>query len=226
MITSIGVRQRRIAICGAGGHGRVVADVVTRSAGARRMHGFFDDRPELAGRRVAGYPVLGRIQDALRDALRDGVDFQLILGIGGNRARERLARIAEEAGFTFATAVHPSAQIGADVVIGPGTVVMANAAVNVGARIGLHVIVNTGATVDHDCAIDDFVHVSPGAHLAGGVAVARGAHIGIGACAIPGVRIGPWSVVGAGATVINDIPEGATVVGTPALPIRAEGSQT
>lgn len=220
--TSTGIRHRLIAICGAGGHGRVVADVVTRSAGARRMHGFFDDRPELAGRRVAGYPVLGRIQDALRDS----VDLQLILGIGSNRARERLARIAEEAGFTFATAVHPSAQIGADVLIGPGSVVMANAAVSVGARIGMHVIVNTGATVDHDCAIEDFVHVSPGAHLAGGVTVGRGAHIGIGACAIPGVRIGPWSVVGAGATVINDIPEGATVVGTPAAPIRVEGSQT
>lgn len=221
MTISTGIRQRLIAICGAGGHGRVVADIVARSAGTRRVRGFLDDRPELAGRRIAGYPVIGRIQDALRG----GADFELILGIGSNRSRERLARIAKQAGFRFATAVHPSAQIGADVVIGPGSVVMANAAVNVGARIGMHVIVNTGATVDHDCEIEDFVHVSPGAHLAGGVAVGRGAHVGIGACAIPGVRIGPWSVVGAGATVINDVPEGATVVGTPAAPIQTEGGR-
>ena len=34
------------------------------------------------------------------------------------------------------------------------------------------------------------------------------------------------TVVGAGATVINDVPEGATVVGTPAAPIQTEGNRT
>jgi acetyltransferase EpsM len=60
------------------------------------------------------------------------------------------------------------------------------------------------------------VHVSPGAQLGGNVYVGEGAHIGIGASIKPGVKIGKWSVVGAGAVVVNDVPDGVTVVGVPA----------
>ena len=33
---------------------------------------------------------------------------------------------------------------------------------------------------------------------------------------IPNITIGKWCTIGAGAVVINDIPDGATVVGNPA----------
>jgi len=43
-----------------------------------------------------------------------------------------------------------------------------------------------------------------------------GCSIGAGAVILPGVRIGRWAVVGAGAVVTKDVPDGATVVGNPA----------
>ncbi len=55
--------------------------------------------------------------------------------------------------------------------------------------------------------------------MGGNVYVGEGAHIGIGASVKPGVKIGKWSVVRAGAVVVNDVPKGATVVGVPAKPI-------
>jgi acetyltransferase-like isoleucine patch superfamily enzyme len=44
--------------------------------------------------------------------------------------------------------------------------------------------------------------------------------IGIGAVVIEGVRIGEGSVVGAGAVVLRDIPEGVVAYGTPARAVR------
>ncbi len=44
--------------------------------------------------------------------------------------------------------------------------------------------------------------------------------MGVASAAIPGVVIGKNTVVGAGATVVSDIPEAVTVVGTPAKVIK------
>ena len=51
--------------------------------------------------------------------------------------------------------------------------------------------------------------------LAGGVSVGRQTHVAIGAKVIPQINIGQDCVIGAGATVINDIESYQTVVGTP-----------
>jgi len=74
--------------------------------------------------------------------------------------------------------------------------------------------------VDHECEIGAFVHLAPGVALAGRVRVGEGAFLGIGARVIPGRGIGAWAVVGAGAVVLDDVPDGVTVAGVPARPLR------
>ncbi len=44
----------------------------------------------------------------------------------------------------------------------------------------------------------------------------EGTHIGIGACVLPNINIGKWSIIGAGAVVIEDVPDNVIVVGNPA----------
>jgi len=53
------------------------------------------------------------------------------------------------------------------------------------------------------------------------VTVADHAWIGFGACILKGVTIGRGSVVGAGAVVTRDVPEGCVVAGNPARVVRA-----
>lgn len=204
---------RPVAICGAGGHARVVADIVRRQSPDRRIVGFLDDRVGLVGSTVAGYLILDGIESFLESG-RD--DCALLIGVGDNRDRRRIAEYARGLQISCTTAVHPSAEIGSDVKIGPGTVVMPNVVINSGARIGAHVIVNTGATVDHDSVVEDFAHIAPGVHLAGSVRIGEGAMVGIGSCVTPGLRIGAWATVGAGAAVIRNVMDGTTVAGTPA----------
>ena len=46
-------------------------------------------------------------------------------------------------------------------------------------------------------------------------------HIGASATILGGITVGDDAVIGAGSVVVRDVPDGATVVGVPAKPVRA-----
>lgn len=189
-----------VIIIGAGGHGKVVADVV-RACGDTVL-GFLDDRSDLPG-------VLGNIQ-----TYREYPDAEFIIAIGDNVARERIAGMLD--GVKWHTAVHPSAVVSPSAEIGEGTVVMPCAVVNAGASIGRHCIINTAAVAEHDNVIGDFCHISVGAKLGGSVTVGKSTMIGIGAAVRNNIRICGCCTVGAGAAVVSDIKEPGTYIGVPA----------
>ena len=201
----------RLCILGAGGHAKVIIE--TARAAGYEVEGVFDDELGKRGQMVMGARVLGSLSDAESCDCRNA-----IIGIGDNKTRAEIA--ARLPGMAWATLIHPSAIIASDVTIGVGTVVFAGTVVQPGTRLGRHVIVNTGATIDHDCYLEDFVHVAPGCHLAGDVRLEEGVLMGISSAAIPGTRVGAWSVVGAGAVVVDDVKPGSVVVGVPARPIE------
>lgn len=200
----------RLAILGASGHGKVVADCAEICAWTEIV--FFDDAwPEK--HKNAHWPIRGNTEQLLQSLTEfDGV----IVAIGNNRVRQQKLKILSEAGAPLPTLVHPKAIVSQYARLGCGTVVFAGAVVNADAEIGAGAIVNTSSTVDHDCVLNDGVHVSPGAHLAGGVQVETCAWVGIGASVRQLVHIGADVVVGAGAAVVSDVPDGWTVVGIPA----------
>lgn len=197
-------------ILGAGGHAKVVADILC-CQGVPVM-GFLDDNPALWGATRLGLPILGGIA-TYREHLPGG----LILGIGDIAERhavvERLGPLADD---LWCNALHPRATVAKSARLGRGVTVMAGAVVNPDAVLGDHSVVNTGATVDHECVIGEYAHIGPGAHLAGGIHVGQGAFIGIGANVTPCLTIGTGAIVGAGAVVIGDVPSHVVVKGVPA----------
>jgi sugar O-acyltransferase (sialic acid O-acetyltransferase NeuD family) len=202
----------KLLVFGAGGHGKVVADVA-RSAGWE-VAGFVDDAAERQGTTIWGLPV-GSLA-TLRAAAPAPWPMVFALGVGDNAARARCHARLLDAGFEVVTVVHATAAIAPTADLGPGTVVMANASVNPDARLGPGCIVNTGAVVEHDCVLEAYVHLSPNAALGGNVTIGARTHLGLGAVALPGTRIGAEVRVGAGAAVIRDTEDGVTVVGVPA----------
>ncbi len=199
-----------VLILGAGGHAKVVADILLR--GGVSVAGFLDDDPALWNSLIWDLPVLGSIHDYA--AYDPG---GLVLAVGSSSVRQLLAhKLKDVPASLWITAIHPQAVVAPSARVGPGTVVAAGAVINPDAIIGQHAIINTGATVDHDCHIHDFAHIAPGAHLAGGVQVGSGTLVGVGANVIPGVMIGASVTVGAGAVVVKDIPDGVTARGVPA----------
>lgn len=98
-----------------------------------------------------------------------------------------------------------------------GVVVFPGAQLGHGARLGEHVHVLYNAVVSHGCQIGDFVTICAGAVLAGEVTVESGAFIGANATIRHGgITIGRNAKVGMGAVVVDNVPDGSTVVGNPA----------
>jgi sugar O-acyltransferase (sialic acid O-acetyltransferase NeuD family) len=209
-----------ILIVGAGGHGKVVADIAY-SSGRWGDIAFLDDHyPEFT--QVGEWKVIGKATETNR--FREEYP-EAIVAIGANSVRLEMQNKMSHAGFQFPVLIHPHASVSEFVSIGDGSVICAQAAIIIGSRIGLGTIVNTGASVGHDCALKDGVHVAPGVRLAGGVSVGECSWIGIGAVVKEYVTIGRWVMVGAGSTIIRDIPDGVTVVGSPGKIICVHGKK-
>ena len=199
-----------LAILGASGHGKVVADSA-ECAGWKNIVFYDDARPKCETNGI--WPIIGNTKDLINKlSSYAGV----VIAIGNNH--ERIVKHTEllTYGASLVSIVHPSAQISKYVELGVGSVVMAGAVINVDTRLGISCIINTGATIDHDCVLGDGVHISPGAHLAGGVIVGDYSWIGIGANIKQFTNIGSDAIVGAGAVVLNDIENKCTAAGVPA----------
>lgn len=205
----------QIIIVGAGGHSKVVADSAVRAGFSIR--GFVDDRANSAP--LPDYQLIGTIADLTSMHLMHG-STKIVIAIGDNPTRMKVAKRLALPPERYATVIDPSAVVSQHALIGEGTVVLQGTIVNAGTIVGQHAILNTGCTIDHDCRIDDYAHVSPGANIAGGVVVGEGAHLGIGTCAIPCCSVGAWSVVGAGAALVKDIPEKCVAVEVPARVVK------
>lgn len=204
---------KKVVIFGAGGHGKVLLDILLESG--IEVLGFIDEDLKKKGERIFGFEILGDW------SFFWGHDHEgVVLGIGNNVMREKIFRLAKDQGIAVQSAIHPRSIVSRHVTIGEGVVIMPGAVVNAGCVLGDGVVVNTGASVDHDCLLERFCQIWPGAHLAGSVRVGEFAYIGTGASVIQNITIGRNSMVGAGAAVISDVPSCQTVVGVPAKAIK------
>jgi len=202
--------SNNVIIIGAGGHAKVIADIILKNNDT--LLGFLDDN-KSKNEIILGYPILGKINDI--HLFEDKTAF--IIGIGDNFIRKS---VSNKHDVKWHTAIHPSANIGTDVDIKEGTVVMANAVINVSTKIGRHCIINTGVIIEHDNIISDYVNISSGTSLGGIVNIGECTFMGIGINVKNNINIINNCVIGAGATIVKNITESGTYVGIPARRIK------
>jgi acetyltransferase EpsM len=203
------MEYREHFVFGAGGHGRVIAELMQLND--YKVDAFIDDFPRATN--VNSIPIISSnlIQ-------KNELKLYIIIAIGDNLTRKNTSKRLMN--NIFFSCIHKNASISPTSKIDSGTVVMLNAVVNTNTEIGKHVIINTATIIEHDCVIEDFVHISPNATLLGNVTVGEGTHVGAGVIILPGVKVGKWCVIGAGSVVLNDIPDGSVVVGNPGKIIK------
>lgn len=201
--------DNRIALIGAGGHGKSVINVA-RSAGYV-VTSVFDDDPGRWGQDLLGAPVTGPISGVVACA-------RALIAIADNRRRREISE--SYADVEWVRAIHAGAHVYPTAHVGPGTVILPSTVVGSDTFIGMHVIVSANCTVGHDTTVADYAHLAPGTHLAGNTHIGPGCFLGLGVVVTPGVRIGANTIVGAGSTVVKDLPADCTAIGSPARPLE------
>lgn len=210
--------MKDIVIFGASGFGKEVAfliEDINKSRPEWRILGFLDDDPKKQNTLCLGYPVLGGTR-----WLEGRQGLFCAIGIGDPRVRRRIVRRIEGYGVIFPCLIHPSVVMHESVKMADGVIICAGNILTVEISIGRHCHLNLMNTVGHGAVIEDFCTVYPGVNISGDVTLEAGVSMGTGSEIIQGLRVGKGTIVGAGATVVNDLPPNVVAVGTPAKPIK------
>jgi acetyltransferase-like isoleucine patch superfamily enzyme len=181
------------------------------------------------------------------DRVADGrkVDASAILGYppGRNDESQPDLTIGPGARVRSGSAIYLGSQIGArfetghnvvireECTIGDDVSVWSNSVVDYGCRIGNRVKIHSNCYIAQFTEIEDDAFLAPGvgiandlypgqaasAHVMSGPWIGVGAQIGVNVTILPFVRIGAGCLIGAGAVVVLDIPDGCVAFGNPAI---------
>lgn len=206
-----------VLIFGAGGLGLVTLDILQCDPDSRVI-GFLDSDRRKHGTRIEGIPVLGGLEQFPR---LSGVP--VVVAIGENGARVRIAQRIRDMGGHLRQAIHPLATIAPSAELGEHVIIAARATVCVHANVEDHCVLSPGVIVEHDNRIGSGAFLDPAVRLAGGVEIGQQARLGIGSCVIPYRKVGAFARVEPGSIVIRDVYRGATVGGAPARMQEAGG---
>lgn len=186
---------------GASGHGKAIFDLL-ESSGVKVIH-FFDDNNYMTN--LLDVNISNYCAELYKNS-------ELVISIGNNAIRKQ---VSQKVKHIFGVAIHKSAILSGDVIIGSGSVIMQGVIIQTQVVVGEHVIVNTASSVDHESIIGNFVHISPHVAICGNVKVDEGTFIGAGAVVTPNVSIGKWCTIKAGSVITENIPDYAIVESHP-----------
>jgi sugar O-acyltransferase (sialic acid O-acetyltransferase NeuD family) len=209
-----------LVIFGAGNFGREVTELVNdinKDKKQWNLLGYIDETIEKQGAMINKYRVLGNF-----DWLEQNSGFNLWTVCAVANPKDKFCIINKLAGLNvkFANLIHPVAKLSKTVQLGIGNIICWNTFLSTDTRIGNHVALNPGCGIGHDTVIEDYSTLYWEVTLSGNVKINEGCEIGTKAVVIPKKVVGKWSVLGAGAVVVKDIPDNSIAVGVPAKTIN------
>ena len=205
-------------IIGAGTYGEVYLAYLLESG--VDIVGFLDDSPALQGTDVKGVPVLGTISSLETLSATHGVEA-VYCPIGNNKLRVKFLQYAKELGYKTPNYIHPSVIISPNVTIGEGVYILLGSSVMPYTTIKDYVMISMNVGLAHHSVLEEGVFLSTGCNFGASIHAKKYAYCGISSTIMTGIKeLGEDCLVGAGAVVIRDVPEGAVVAGVPAKVIK------
>lgn len=140
----------------------------------------------------------------------------LACGIGNVAIKRKVCAPLLERGGEFIRVIHPTAVIGANVVLGNGVVVCPGVTLTCDIKLGDMVMLNLHTTIGHDVNVGEWTTLSPQSNLNGGVTVGANVFLGSSAVVLPDITVDDGAFVGAGSVVMRHVKSCQRVFGNPA----------
>jgi acetyltransferase-like isoleucine patch superfamily enzyme len=173
-------------------------------------------------------------------------DVDVIVGYDAGRDVTAPLSMGVDARLRSGTVIYGGSRIGDRLETGHGVVIREQTVIGDDVAIWSHSVVDYGCVIGDrvkihcNCYVAQFTEIAQDAFLAPGVTIANdlypgrpgsagsmrgprileGAHLGANATILPYVTIGAGAMIGAGAVVTRDIPDGMLAYGCPAVPVR------
>ncbi len=212
------INCEKLVIYGAGLGAKQALEIISKLSGIKIV-GFIDDNPELKGRVIHSYKVLGGFGE-LSSAFKRSEFSGVVLSFHSEVRKKVFLRIKDKIPqIKIKTLIDSRAIVSDDVEIGEGTFIEAGAVIGPGVKIGDAVIVDLGVVICHDCQIGSYSHLSPGCTLSGIVCLKNNVLVGVGSSINSTVVIGENVIITPGSAVMNNIESDVLVSGIPAVVI-------
>jgi sugar O-acyltransferase (sialic acid O-acetyltransferase NeuD family) len=206
----------KLVIYGAGGLGREVLSLLRALRAQWNFIGYVDDGIP-PGTQVGDACVLGGM-----DWLASEKDsLAVVMGLADPSIKASLyIKLSKLDNIKFPVLVHPLAYVDPSATLAEGSVVSAFCSISVDAVLGICSFFNVGAQIGHDSVVGDFGSVMPHVDISGNVTIGPRTLVGVGTKILQGLRIGSDATVGIGSVVLNNVPDGCTVLGYPAREVK------
>lgn len=205
-------------IIGAGKYGEIYLSYLQESG--VDVVGFLDDDPTVAGFSYGGVPVLGPISILPSLKQTHGVEA-VYCPLGNNSLRVKFLRQAKELGYAVPNYIHPSVILSPNVTIGEGVYILLGSQVMPYTEIADFVMVSMNVSIAHHNILKSGTFLSTGCNFGASIVAEENTYCGIGSTIMTGLhRLGRDCLIGAGAVVIKDVPDGAVMAGVPAKIIK------
>ena len=203
--------MKRFVLIGGGGFAKEVAELVVLNGG--QVVGYVGNSEGVLNK-----PYWGDMEHL--SSIADRFDA-VAVAFGAVDRKSALSRAKAVAwlaaqGLETPSIISPHAIRASGVIIDDGAIVAHGVVMSVDAHIGAFAILNSSAIIGHDAVIGSNTTVAPGAFVGGQAQIGQNSLLGPGTLILEGRKVGHSVVVGVGATVVRDVPDGATV-----MPLRA-----
>lgn len=211
-------KNMKSIIIGSGTYGQVYLAYL-KEAGVEIV-GFIDDNVNEHGKSYEGVPVLG--DRSLLNTLKESMGVEAVYcPIGNNKVRVEFLELAQSLGYQTPNYIHPSVIISPNVKIGKGVYILMGSMIMPYTTVEDYTMISMNVCVAHHSILHKGSFLSTGVNFGASIEADEFAYCGISSTIMTGLhRLGKDCLIGAGAVVIKDVPDGAVMAGVPAKVIK------